>query len=97
MAQKHILLLFILLVQFCFGQNKKIDSIKQDLEKTTGNEKRLNLLDDLNKLLISGSSLNNSEPYFTEMAAISNNLKNRELESKAYNYLSEVSLKKWIL
>ena len=90
-------LLFTLLLffngLFTFSQESKIDSLKSVLSSTTSKEIKLSTLENLNKILISESSLKSSLPYFSEMAEIAKSMDDDELETRAYKYISETYMK----
>ncbi len=92
---RHIILICFSLFIFLYAQSQesKIDSLKGVLSSTSSQELKLSTLENLNKILISKSSLKNALPYFIEMSEIANELGNDELESRAYKYSSEVFMK----
>ncbi|MFV0573751.1 MAG: histidine kinase dimerization/phosphoacceptor domain -containing protein [Xanthomarina gelatinilytica] len=94
MKQLLLFITFFIGLSLGFGQESKIDSLKIALDQSNTQKSKLFILDSLNSLLISGTSLNDALPYFTEMADISKSLNNYELETKAYKYISEAYIKK---
>lgn len=90
-------LYFSFIVSLCFlnsfGQQSKIDSLKEVLKETSSKEVNLSTLESLNKILISKSSLEESLPFFSEMAEIAKTIENDELETRAYKYISETYMK----
>ncbi len=90
------LLIFIgvfLTVQAAYGQQSKIDSLKVALKETSTLEGKLSVLEPLNNILLGEHSLEESIPYFFEMATIAKDLNNRKLETQAYRNLSEAYIK----
>lgn len=75
------------------AQIKKIDSLKHVLNEASSKKEKMAVLIPLNKLLISQSELKQSLPFFIEMASISKELGNFEIETRAYKYISECYIK----
>jgi len=92
---KFLFVLFSLIVLNSSSQQSKIDSLKIELKKESSKEKKNEILESLNKLLISHGNLENeSIPYFVQMASLSKELGKVNLETRAYRYLSECYMRK---
>lgn len=87
-------ILFALISISSIAQFDSADSLKIVLKDTHIKRQRLELLESLNKILISSSTIEDALPYFTEMSVIAKELENDTLETRAYNYISEVYVKK---
>lgn len=91
--RKFLVILFYFASLQISAQTKSADSLKTILETTTQKEQRLSILENLNKILISKSSLKKSLSYFNEMEALAEEFENHELQSRANKYISEVYIK----
>lgn len=95
MKQLYFSILLGCFAFFSFGQQRqKIDSLKGVLKNVKSKEKKLSTLELLNTILISNSKLEESLPFFLEMGSTAKYLRNDELETRAYKYISEVYMKK---
>ncbi|MCF6182994.1 histidine kinase dimerization/phosphoacceptor domain -containing protein [Lutibacter sp.] len=92
--QKILPLLTFLILFISYGQQTKIDSLKNVLSKASTDIKKIDILQKLNKLLFDQSSPDEGLPFYKQMTVLSKKLNNLKLEVESYKYISEYYMRK---
>jgi len=94
--QKTILFFFVFFTSIVlFSQQKKIDSLKQVYKQTINLNDKLDLLNELNKIIINtGDAAKEEKMYFKEMLSVSDRLSKGDSKAQAAKYLSIFYLRK---
>ena len=89
MKYYYSLLFSVVISLSALGQQTKIDSLKAILKKQTVTKKKLLILDNLTQVYSKNTLYLEGRPYFSQMASLSIDLDNPELEVRSYLYLAE--------